>query len=339
MGRLEDDLLKAWETVAVSESKVQTLRQQIADLPAKEVTSATAGHGNAGTDAMRDQLFALQVKEQEARATTPMRIPRWKPCARRSWRPAASCRREDSTAAPKSPRPTTVRTRRPSWPCCRKCRAGLVPGAGEQATAAIGRSRGGMKLFNQREVQIAKLERDIDLQPTNYRRYSVNFEQARIDQALESQRMSNVSIVEAATYYLPPGSAVPTDAQHCLGAAIGDFHGTSWPWRWSRKAWTTRIRMLADVGQRLSVPLVRGVGSLVTERLGFHGPGRGGYHGGNGNGHGHGHGSNGNGNGNNNGSLKGPTDGSHGNGSNGNGSSTGKEVRPAHTVAPSRTEQ
>ena len=57
-----------------------------------------------------------------------------------------------------------------------------------------------LKTFNESELQIAKMEREIELVQTSYRKYSTSLEQARIDQALESQRISNISVVQPATY-------------------------------------------------------------------------------------------------------------------------------------------
>ena len=66
IGRLEDDLLAADTARAVSEAKVTSLRNKLSDLPDTQVTQEISGYGNEGTDRMRDQLYALHVKEGEA---------------------------------------------------------------------------------------------------------------------------------------------------------------------------------------------------------------------------------------------------------------------------------
>ena len=44
------------------------LRDKVSALPETEVTNETSGFGNEGTDRMRDQFYALQVREKEGQA-------------------------------------------------------------------------------------------------------------------------------------------------------------------------------------------------------------------------------------------------------------------------------
>ena len=44
------------------------MQRQLAGLPDSEVSQETSGLGNEGTDRMRDQFYALQVREKEAQA-------------------------------------------------------------------------------------------------------------------------------------------------------------------------------------------------------------------------------------------------------------------------------
>ena len=66
--RLKDELLQAEANRAVSEGRVQVLRKQVDGLPEREVTLQTDGFGNEATDRMRDQLYALEMRREEAAA-------------------------------------------------------------------------------------------------------------------------------------------------------------------------------------------------------------------------------------------------------------------------------
>ena len=68
LGRLQDELLQAETARAVAQAKVQKLREKLASLPNTQVTNETSGFTNEGTDLMREQFFALQVREKEAQA-------------------------------------------------------------------------------------------------------------------------------------------------------------------------------------------------------------------------------------------------------------------------------
>jgi capsular polysaccharide biosynthesis protein len=51
---------------------------------------------------------------------------------------------------------------------------------------------------------MVRLQRELSLQEVKYRKYSENLEQARIDQALETNKISNISMIQAATASMKP---------------------------------------------------------------------------------------------------------------------------------------
>jgi uncharacterized protein involved in exopolysaccharide biosynthesis len=61
--------------------------------------------------------------------------------------------------------------------------------------------------FNEHEIQLAKLQLQVDLAETNLRSYAERLEQARIDQALELDRISNVNVVQPPS--LPQSPSAP----------------------------------------------------------------------------------------------------------------------------------
>jgi uncharacterized protein involved in exopolysaccharide biosynthesis len=54
------------------------------------------------------------------------------------------------------------------------------------------------------EMQMSSLQRELTLLDTKYRKYSENLEQARIEQALEMNKISNISVIQPATAPLDP---------------------------------------------------------------------------------------------------------------------------------------
>jgi len=86
----------------------------------------------------------------------------------------------------------------------------------DQLTSA----RGELRALNDSEVRIAQLEREMSIQEANYHKYSDNLEQARIDQALQIEKISNISIVQPATYLTKP-----VGPRKMLNLALGLFLG------------------------------------------------------------------------------------------------------------------
>jgi uncharacterized protein involved in exopolysaccharide biosynthesis len=63
-----------------------------------------------------------------------------------------------------------------------------------------------LKQLNEFEVQLDELERDRTLARTNFFQYAEALEQARMDEALDSERISNVNQAQAATFSEKPVS-------------------------------------------------------------------------------------------------------------------------------------
>jgi tyrosine-protein kinase Etk/Wzc len=58
--------------------------------------------------------------------------------------------------------------------------------------------------LNEHDLQLAELQRDVELCEANYRSYAANFEQTRIDQALQEEKISNINVLQEATYNAKP---------------------------------------------------------------------------------------------------------------------------------------
>ncbi len=86
----------------------------------------------------------------------------------------------------------------------------------------VAQARDSLRLLNDAEIKTARLQRDISLLTDSYNRYSTKLEEARIDQALKGERISNISIVQAAT--LPVVAGRPREAPS-FGIGIGSGPG------------------------------------------------------------------------------------------------------------------
>ncbi len=65
IGRLEDDLLQASTALSSIEAEVARLQEQLKSLPEQQVHEQTVGMPNQAADGMRQQLYALEMREQE----------------------------------------------------------------------------------------------------------------------------------------------------------------------------------------------------------------------------------------------------------------------------------
>ncbi len=197
---MEDDLLQADTAMAASEAKIEKMRQRLSDLPETRVVAKTTGVGNDGTDRMRERLYALQLTAEEASSRYSESHPRMQQLRQQIVEAERILQRQEPTRTQ-----TTTGTNR----SFEDVHAALLEEeprlASLQARAGVLRRqtadlREQLKTFGADELRIAQLQREVELCQANYRKYSTNVEGARIDQAMERERMSNLSVVQPASY-------------------------------------------------------------------------------------------------------------------------------------------
>ena len=221
---MQDDLLDADAAAAASEAKMRKMRQRLSGLSETRVIARTTGVGNEGTDRMRERLYMLQLTAEEAGSRYTEAHPKMQQVRQQIAEAEGILRREQPTRTQ-----TTTGTNR-SFEDVQAALLGEEPRlASLQARAAVLRRqtadlRGQLKAFGEGELRIAQLQREVELCQANYRKYSTNVEGARIDQAMERERMSNLSVVQPASY--EPRAIRPQKAV-CLamGLLLGIFGG------------------------------------------------------------------------------------------------------------------
>ena len=199
LSRLEEERLQSQAASKMSETRVAALRQQLDSLPAEQVESVTTGIGNEGTDQMRGQLYQLEVRQKEAAAKYTDAHPA---------KQALDEQLQASRAIAEKQAPTRTHVATGQSRIHQETQAALLQ---EQALLAGSRTkdnvldsqlaalRGQVKDFNQQELAVAALEGDIEVCDATYRKYAAGMEQAKIDQARETARISNIAVAQPAT--------------------------------------------------------------------------------------------------------------------------------------------
>jgi len=204
IGRLEDELIETTAAKAATESEVQALRATLAGLPESQVTSRITGVADEGTDGMREQFYALQLKEREMAAKYTDAHPLMQEIRHQIAGALEVLNQEERTRSEVTTGPARPFEEVQLALLSKEPALSSLEVKADTLRAELAEVRGELKTLNESERRIAKLQREIDLQDTNYRKYSVTLEQARIDEALGSQRISNISVVQPATYALKP---------------------------------------------------------------------------------------------------------------------------------------
>lgn len=89
----------------------------------------------------------------------------------------------------------------------------------------IAQARAEMETFNNSSSTVARLQQQLEIDQDNYKKYSEDLEQARIDSGLKNEKISNISIIQEAT--LPLKSTITTRAIYSMlfGIFFGLFGG------------------------------------------------------------------------------------------------------------------
>jgi uncharacterized protein involved in exopolysaccharide biosynthesis len=206
LGTVKSQLRESEAALAASEARTHHLEESMDVLPESLVARHIGGSPNDALSSMRQKLYELQNTEQELRA-------------------------KFSELHPK------VVAIRQQVQQMQRILTAEIPKHGEAVTAVIAtelanaaslrariQSLGQQQVdldkelqeLNQQDVLVTQLERGVRLLDANYVNYVTGLEQARIDQALKTEGISNINVVQSPTF--SPKASEPKKA---LTLAIG----------------------------------------------------------------------------------------------------------------------
>ena len=216
IGRLEDDLLAVESARSEAAARIAGLRKQLEGLPKEQVTETATGIGNNGTDMIREQFFALQVKEKEAAAKYTPLHPRLTAIREELAEAERILATQEQTRTQITTAPDVTYEQVRSVLVAEEPNLTALEAKRHLLASQLDDVRESLAALNANETRIGQLQREIELCEADYRKYAMNLEQTRIDEAMERQRMSNISVVQPAS--MKPRPVRPRKA---LNMAIG----------------------------------------------------------------------------------------------------------------------
>jgi uncharacterized protein involved in exopolysaccharide biosynthesis len=259
ISRLEEEAQQSQAAVLVSQSRVDSLRKQLSDLPAEQVESVATGYGNEGTDQMRSQLYQLEVRKEEASAKYTDAHPAMQ---------AINDQLKASRAVASKEEPTRTHITKGRSRIYQDTLAALVQ---EQVLLKTTQARVGVlneqlatlreraRTINEQDIQIAGLEREIDVCQTTVRKYAAGLEQAKIDQARELQKISNISVAQPATF--EPQAVSPKPSLFLAGGAFFGLLAAVAVAYWA-DARNHAFREAEEIERRLQIPVLASIPTL-----------------------------------------------------------------------------
>jgi uncharacterized protein involved in exopolysaccharide biosynthesis len=222
--QIEAQIMAAKASQASSEASIASLKKSLAALPERMDSGETVGYPNVAKDSMTQELYKLQIELADLESNLAEDHPRLKIMrdkVQQAQTPVAvqASGRVQSTTAVNPARQSLLLdlNREEALQASHRAKTEKLD---EQYASLKGR----LKLLNDHEVEIAALEHQVTLAKSNYRMYSENYEQARIDNALEASRISPVNIIQPASFVEKPSAPNPL---LILGAALAAAMGGS----------------------------------------------------------------------------------------------------------------
>ena len=203
--KIETDYQHAQARATELEAEVQALRTEVESLPETVVLSSVEGASSFAADGMREQLYTLELREQKllseftAEHVLVKQIRAQIEAAERIL--VDRGRQTETTRGRNNTYEETKLELLRKEPLLKAARAKIQALAGQVAEA-----NQDLEQLNHNEIMIARLQREVEIAATNYRKYAADAEQARIDHSLETAKMSNISIAQPATLEAYPSS-------------------------------------------------------------------------------------------------------------------------------------
>ncbi len=203
---IDESRLIAQREHSSAEASIASLRALAEQAPQRVISEETEGLASAAADAMRNRFFELEIRERELLSKFTEEHPDVI-ATREQLREAEKILAEQPTE--RQEQKTTLN------PAYQEIQLALTR---EQVRAASAQAQiDALRLqresllhklqeLNAAEVRLTALERQVQLCEADYRKYALNCEQARIDQALEEQSISNINVIQPPSFEPKPVS-------------------------------------------------------------------------------------------------------------------------------------
>jgi len=212
IGTLELDIAKTEGELAFANARIAAIQKMLAQIPESIVLDEITGFSDYAADLMRNKLYELKLLEKDLEVKYPNGNRQLDMVREQVREGEAMLEREKS-------QPNRIETKKGLNEAHKLMQSELLQ---EQSSVSamqgkldimrkqVADARESLKLLNDVELKTARLQREITLLTGSYGRYFDKLEEARIEESLKGERISNISVLQAAT--LPAEPAGPGKA-------------------------------------------------------------------------------------------------------------------------------
>lgn len=204
INELEDQLGRARVDLEASSAELRVLEEKLASLPATQVASKTVAAGDGGTDLIRHQHYGLELVGHQRSSIYTDAHPKLREILDQLPRAKADLEREPTSREQVVTSPNrSYEEVHLAWLRQLPVHSALqAKSKALQGELALVKAK--LQKTGEDSLQIARLQREVDLQADQWRKYASTLEKARMDASLGNNKISNISIVQPASYSLRP---------------------------------------------------------------------------------------------------------------------------------------
>lgn len=220
LSRLQDELLTTDTLVVSTTSEVEALRATLKELSATQVAT-TVGLSNPAADGMRQLLYGLQLQEKKLAGKVTDEHPELKSIREQIVQSQAILSKEQDARSTVTEAPNRAYEELSLALLQKEVMLASTQAKANSVREQIAGAKELLQTQIESELRIATLEREVQLQDISYRKYADNLEQANIDHALEAAQISNINVVQPATFVEKPIS--PKILLNLIAGLFGGF--------------------------------------------------------------------------------------------------------------------
>jgi uncharacterized protein involved in exopolysaccharide biosynthesis/Mrp family chromosome partitioning ATPase len=201
---LQQEMEQTDASVAASRAKVGMMRERLAALPETLIKEKVSGFPNQAADRMRERLYELQLKEQDLLSKFTENSLPVQEIRRQIQEAKALLLKEERTRTQVTQGVNTSFQQLQFALLTEDATLSSLEAKAQVLREQHSRAQGELRDLNDNEVHVTQLQREMNIQEELYRKNAESLEQARIGHALEKDKISNINVVEPATYPVKP---------------------------------------------------------------------------------------------------------------------------------------
>lgn len=205
---MQTDLLATQTDLSSAKAEVQARQQELATMPEFVTSDQTTGQPQTPESQMRTKLYDLEVLEKGLASRHTDESPQLR-SVREQIKEARGILGDEVPKTQTTRSLNKVRQESALALSSRQAQLASLQAKEMALTIQLTEARAELKAINQCEIEIAQLQRSINLAASNHSKYADYLEQTRIDQELHNAKISSLNLLQRPSFSITPVSPKP----------------------------------------------------------------------------------------------------------------------------------